>query len=90
MLQVLVDLIDYGMPVEAAVNAPRIHLEGQHLSIEAGFNADVLTPILAAWPDHTLWSSQNLFFGGAHTVMRDGTTFHGAGDPRRGGVAVIV
>jgi gamma-glutamyltranspeptidase/glutathione hydrolase len=90
LLQVLVDLIDYGMSVEEAVNAPRIHLEGAHLSIEAGFDADGLDPILAAWPDHTVWGSQNLFFGGAHTVMRDGMTFHGAGDPRRGGVAIIV
>lgn len=90
LLQVLVNLIDHGMSVEDAVTAPRIHLEGEHLSLEAGFEAAALATSLAAWPDHTLWPSSHLFFGGAHTVLGEGKTLHGAGDPRRGGVAVVL
>ena len=90
LLQVVVNLIDHGMPVEDAVTAPRIHLEREHLSIEAGFDEKTLHGILRDWPDHTLWPSRNLFFGGAHTVLGDGKEFHGAGDPRRGGVAVVL
>ena len=89
ILQVLLNLIDYNMPVEQAVNAPRIHLEGQLLSLEKGFNPEALDDILKEYPQHTLWPSQNLFFGGAHTVMRDGDHFYAAGDPRRGGMAAI-
>ncbi|NNF96140.1 MAG: gamma-glutamyltransferase, partial [Halobacteria archaeon] len=89
ILQVLVNLIDYNMSVEQAVNAPRIHLEGDLLSIEDGFKPDVLKDIKAVYPKHTVWPNLNLFFGGAHTVMSDTGDFSASGDPRRGGVAVI-
>lgn len=87
ILQVLTNLIDYGMSVEQAVNAPRIHLEGEHLSIENGFNPAELGAVQSDYPDHTVWPTQNLFFGGTHTVMSDGDVFQGCGDPRRGGAA---
>jgi len=89
ILQVLLNLIDYNMPVEQAVNAPRIHLEGDLLSIEDGFTPAALEDIKATYPRHTVWPNLNLFFGGAHTVMSDAGTFSAGGDPRRGGVAII-
>ena len=89
ILQVLLNLIDHNMSVEQAVNAPRIHLEGKLLSVEKGFNSDALNTMLLEYPHHTLWPSQNLFFGGAHTVMRDAGQFYAAGDPRRGGATAI-
>ena len=87
ILQVLLNLIDYHMPVDIAVNAPRIHLEQELLSIESGFDSQELTSLLLAYPKHMLWPSQNLFFGGAHTVMSDAGHFYAVGDPRRGGAA---
>lgn len=89
ILQVLLNLIDYNMPVEQAVNAPRIHLEGDLLSIEDGFTPAALEDIKATYPLHTVWPNLNLFFGGAHTVMSDAGIFSAGGDPRRGGVAII-
>ena len=89
ILQVLLNLIDYNMPVEEAVNAPRIHLEGELLSIENGFNPEELTEIMLEYPRHTVWPSQNLFFGGAHTVVNENSNFYAAGDPRRGGAAAV-
>ena len=89
ILQVLLNLIDYRMSVEQAVNAPRIHLEGDLLSIENGFKPDELMEIITQYPRHTVWPNLNQFFGGAHTVMSDATTFSASGDPRRGGVAVV-
>jgi gamma-glutamyltranspeptidase/glutathione hydrolase len=89
ILQVLVNLIDYHMSVEQAVNAPRIHLEGDLLSIEGGFKPDQLVNVKAAYPKHTVWPDLNLFFGGAHTVMSDSNTYSATGDPRRGGVAIV-
>ena len=90
ILQVLLNLIDYRMPVEVAVNAPRVHLEGELLSIENGFKPDDLTDIMLEYSKHTVWPTQNLFFGGAHTVMNTAGTFSATGDPRRGGAAAIV
>jgi gamma-glutamyltranspeptidase/glutathione hydrolase len=89
ILQVLLNLIDYNMPVDEAVNAPRIHLEGELLSIENGFRPDELTDVILEYPKHTVWPTQNLFFGGAHTVMSDAGNFYATGDPRRGGAATI-
>jgi gamma-glutamyltranspeptidase/glutathione hydrolase len=90
MLQVISNLVDFGMDVEAAVTAPRIHLEGGHLSVEGGFDAGRLHDLLAAYPSRHLWEDLNLFFGGVHTVLRDGASLRGAGDPRRGGVCTVV
>ena len=86
ILQVLVNLIDFDMHVEQAVNAPRIHYEDGLLSIEGGFDEQHIRTVLEAYPDHQVWEERNLFFGGVHTVVSDGKGFSGAGDPRRSGV----
>ena len=90
LLQVLVNLADFSMGVEDAVSAPRIHLEDSVLSIEGGFDADRIAPVLEAWPDHQMWGAQNMFFGGAHTVEAGPRGVEGAGDPRRDGACAIV
>jgi gamma-glutamyltranspeptidase / glutathione hydrolase len=90
ILQVVSNLVDFGMDVEEAVTAPRIHLEEQHLSVEGGFETERLHALLAAYPSHHLWEDLNLFFGGVHTVLRDGASLRGAGDPRRGGACTVV
>ena len=86
ILQTLCNMIDFDMPVEKAVAAPRIHYERDHISIEPGFPGESVDALVAAFPEYHLWNEKNLFFGGAHTVLFDGTGFEGAGDPRRGGV----
>ena len=90
LLQLLVNLFDFRMAASDAVEAPRIHVEGELLSVEGGFDVDGLGPLLSAWPEHQLWPGRSLFFGGAHTVVHQGDTqrgaFDGAGDSRRGGV----
>jgi gamma-glutamyltranspeptidase / glutathione hydrolase len=90
ILQVLVNLIDFEMTPEEAVCAPRVHVTGRHLSAEGGFDPLHLAGLLADYPEHTVWDAQNLFFGGAHTVMTDGRGYAGAGDPRRGGTSALV
>jgi gamma-glutamyltranspeptidase/glutathione hydrolase len=86
ILQVLMNLIDFNMDVEQAVNAPRIHYEDGLLSIEGGFDEKRIGAMLEAYPDHQVWEERNLFFGGVHTVISGGKGFGGAGDPRRSGV----
>jgi gamma-glutamyltranspeptidase/glutathione hydrolase len=88
--QVLVNLLDFGMAPEAAVSAPRMHLEGNMLSIEPGFSSSALSTLEFAAPSTHLWPEKNLFFGGVHTVsVKHGGIFDGAGDPRRGGVVAF-
>lgn len=90
ILQVVVNLIDHRMSLEMAVGSPRIHYEAGRLSVERGFNERELQTLLGHFPDHKLWNSVNLFFGGVHAVAAGSGHFTGAGDPRRGGVAVVV
>ncbi|HWI75316.1 MAG TPA: gamma-glutamyltransferase, partial [Baekduia sp.] len=85
ILQVIVGVVDHGADARTAVEAPRLHLEGDTIYAEPGLDLSTL--------DHTrtitTFSTHNLFFGGAQAVERDRTTstLTGAGDPRRGGAA---
>ena len=90
LLQVLVNLVDFAMDVDAAVTAPRIHVEDSFLSVEGGFDPERIAPVLEAWPDHQLWEAPNMFFGGAHTVASGPRGVEGAGDPRRGGACAVI
>jgi gamma-glutamyltranspeptidase/glutathione hydrolase len=88
--QVLINLLDFDMSLEQAVTAPRMHLEGDILSIEEGFPEDTKAALISASPRHHLWPDRNLFFGGVHAVsIQHGGVFDGAGDPRRGGVVAF-
>ncbi|MGB5427448.1 MAG: gamma-glutamyltransferase [Gammaproteobacteria bacterium] len=90
ILQTLNNLYYFGMDVHEAVNSPRLHVEKDLLSIEPGFPETAVAAVCARYPELHRWSEQNLFFGGTHTVIRDGHGFSGAGDPRRGGVFLAV
>jgi gamma-glutamyltranspeptidase/glutathione hydrolase len=85
ILQTIVGVVDRGLSAPEAVRAPRVHFEDGILYHEPGLE-----------PGHTLMGERevvrfgdlNLFFGGVQAVQRRGGELIGAGDPRRGGVAV--
>lgn len=87
ILQVISNLLDFGMPVEQAVGSPRIHWEAGVLNLEPGLER--LTIDRSQFPFDQmveLWQQRNMFFGGVHAVTRSATgAFAGAGDPRRNG-----
>ena len=91
LLQVISNMIDGGAPPEAAVEAARVHLEGDHLDFEALFPSETREYLARSFANHTSWPERNMFFGGVHVAMRrpDGELL-GAGDPRRAGVVVSV
>ena len=89
LLQVLVNLIDFELPLEEAVHAPRIHFEDDLLNIEGGFDPERIRPLLDAYPSHHLWGESNMFFGGTHGVLAEGAGFQPMGDPRRGGAGLV-
>ena len=100
LMQVMINLVDYGMPIDQAVAAPRLHYENGVLNMEtandavpknaAPKNAEIIERLRSGFPDCQVWSDRNLFFGGAHSVMQQGRDFYGAGDERRGGVCRLV
>lgn len=90
ILQVLTNLFEFGMDLEQAVKAPRLHLERTHLNVETGFSDITLNALQAEWPGLEQWPGINLFFGGVHAVeRRENGEFFATGDPRRGGAVAF-
>jgi len=91
ILQVICNLVDFQLPLEAAVAAPRIHYEGGLLSLEPPIADPSLADLARHWPSIKLWNNTNVFFGGAHSISWGAKgDLAGAGDPRRGGVVRYV
>ena len=89
ILQVLMNLVDFTLPVEEAVQAPRVHYENGLLSVEGGFDVESLGALLEAFPDNHVWEQRNMFFGGVHTASATKDGMRGSGDPRRGGASLL-
>ncbi|MDX1414338.1 MAG: gamma-glutamyltransferase [Candidatus Promineifilaceae bacterium] len=89
IMQVLSNLLDFGMGLHKAVNAPRVHIEDGVLQCEAGYNPEAVSGLEALGYAVNRWQSRSIYFGGAHSVSRtkDGRLF-GAGDNRRGGATI--
>jgi gamma-glutamyltranspeptidase/glutathione hydrolase len=80
--QAITNLVDFNLPVDAAVNLPRLHLSEGTLHVEPGYPTEALD-VLHAYGKVKVWEAQNVFFGGVHTVRP--RTGEGAGDGRRAG-----
>jgi gamma-glutamyltranspeptidase/glutathione hydrolase len=91
ILQIIVNVLDYGLSVPEAIDAPRVHLEGSALQLEGGIDSDVADRLEGAGYEVVRWAGRNLYFGGASAVGlgADGR-LEAAGDPRRGGAGAIV
>jgi gamma-glutamyltranspeptidase/glutathione hydrolase len=90
ILQVLLRLVDEGLDLDRAVALPRIHYENGLLNIEGGFDAQASERLQAEFPCTACWPDLNLFFGGVHAVRFGPAGFSCSGDPRRGGVALLI
>lgn len=87
ILQTIVGVVDHGLDAAAAVTAPRVHFEDGIISAEPGVPLEELGCVSH---EIRMFRARNMFFGGVQAICRDPRTgaLTGAGDPRRGGVAV--
>jgi len=87
LLQTIVGVVDHGLPPAAALAEPRVHFEDGVIYTEPGIPLDELR-----CDPHEIqaFRAKSMFFGGVQAVCRDldSGELTGAGDPRRGGVAV--
>ena len=87
LAQVITNLVDFELPLDQAIAAPRLHLERSRLAVELPEQT---------WPDKALdwlaehyaearcWPERNMYFGGVHAVGPDAAS----ADPRRQGQAM--
>ncbi|MCB9139373.1 MAG: gamma-glutamyltransferase [Caldilineaceae bacterium] len=90
ILQVLSNVIDFDLPVDAAVNASRIHFEAGLLQAEGGISQAAIDGLRARGYVVNQWPDRNMFFGGAHAVGFQAGRLVPAGDVRRGGSVALV
>ncbi len=90
ILQVILNLVDFGMPLEKAISWPRIHFEKGLLNAEHGHDEEVLYAVSKKFLNHKIWKDKSLFFGGTHAASGGPEGFSGFGDPRRGGVSLTI
>jgi gamma-glutamyltranspeptidase/glutathione hydrolase len=86
LLQTIVGVVDHGLSAPEAVRAPRVHFEDGLVYAEPGID---VRPLACTGRRVVSFHALNLFFGGVQAVQcREGELL-GAGDPRRGGVAMV-
>lgn len=90
LLQVILNVVLFKMPLQQAINFPRIHMEEQLLSIEGGFDALQVESLTHNFSEHKVWDQRNLFFGGVHSIYSSEHDVRGVGDPRRSGFAINI
>ncbi len=81
MTQVISSIVDFGIPVQQAVEAPRLHWDGEMMQVEPGLSLESVIALEEHWQVN-IWSEIDVYFGGVHTVLPG---IAGGGDPRRGG-----
>ena len=93
LAQILFNIIEYGMPLDAAIEAPRFFsysVEGKPrpVSVEERFAAGTIAGLKALGHAVTVREPYDKYFGGAHGIMilRDRGILLGGADSRRDGV----
>ena len=90
MHRVLAGMIEHGLEPGEAVDLPRVHVSPAGLDCEHGFPPATLRELEAMGERVIAWPDRNIYFGGAQVATLRAGRFAAAGDPRRGGDAVVV
>lgn len=92
VLQTFSAFVDFLLPLEEAVSAPRVHLDAKGvLHLEHGIAEATANALAHMGYNVHLWPTMSLFFGGTHAIAgHPSGTGAAAGDPRRGGAAAVV
>ena len=71
ILQVLINLVDFGMSLQDAVICPRIHCERGMLNLEASFDVSDVKQVIPYYSNYKRWEAKNLFFGGTPMLCKE-------------------
>lgn len=89
LVQIIVNVIDFGMDIDAAIEAPRIHAMGDKLYAEKRFSVEVFDSLRAKGHTLEIKGEFDNYFGGAQGILIDPVngTLRGGADSRRDGNA---
>lgn len=91
LAQVTLALTDRNARLQDAIDAPRLHVEGDRLDAELeGLAEEDRLALQRDWPEATFWPEISMFFGGVHATRQSPRNAEAAGDPRRAGVARVL
>jgi len=90
ILQLLIHTFFRDMDLESAVMSPRLHVESGFLHMEQGLEKKAVLKLTENYPENRSWDRKSLFFGGTHVSAKRGKTYQAVGDPRRGGVSIVL
>jgi gamma-glutamyltranspeptidase len=92
VIELIVNVLDFGMSVDEANNAPRFLCQknDDYLSLESRISETVQEGLKKKGHRLKLYGDLDLFFGGAQMILYDRQTgtYYGSADPRRGGAAI--
>ena len=84
------NVIDHGMTIQEAINAPRVaQFQSGKLNIEGRVSHESYNKLQEMGHEISVKDSYDAYFGGVHGIMMDYNTktLHGGADPRRDGQA---
>jgi gamma-glutamyltranspeptidase/glutathione hydrolase len=84
LLTTLAGIVDRGLDVQRAIDAPRIHPAGDVVNAEPGADEDALIALEAGGRTIRRWLERHHYFGGVSALGRAGA----GADPRRSGAAL--
>jgi gamma-glutamyltranspeptidase/glutathione hydrolase len=90
LAQVISNVIDRGMPIQLAINAPRLYqARTGNLSMEGRYSINAYNGVIKLGHTVTVGLDYDASFGGVHAVLFDHAAriLHGGADPRRDGQA---
>ena len=91
VLQVVLNVLEHGMDIQAAIEAPRFHHQGggdRMIMMESRISAGVRADLEGRGYRVDVLEDFTYAFGGVHAVLADDGVLKGGADPRRDGVAV--
>ncbi len=90
ILQVISNVVDFKMPLDDAVHAPRMHFEEGVLQLEGGISQSTADSLQQTGYQINCWPDLNMYFGGTHAVGIEHDRWTAVGDKRRYGAGITL
>ena len=89
LAQIIINIVDFGLGLDEAIEAPRVHCLTKTLAVEGRVPAEVVKTLESWGHPIKMYADWDNYFGGAQGILIDAKRkkFYGAADSRRDGAA---